>query len=183
MDIDIAGRLRQLRARHGLSQRELAKRANVSNATVSLVESGKLNPSIGNLKRILDGIPISVAEFFAMEMAAERPKVFFRAAELIEIGRDDVSYRQVAAHLKDKALQILHERFAPGADTGKIPLRHKSEEGGIVIRGHIELTVGDQTRVLEAGDAFYFDSTLPHRFRNVGDTDCELITACSPPSF
>lgn len=183
MDIDIAGRLRQLRGRHRLSQRELAKRAQVSNATISLVESGRLNPSIGNLKRILDGIPISIAEFFAMEIESERPKVFFRKDELIEIGRDDISYRQVAAHLADKALQILHERFAPGADTGKIPLRHESEEGGVVIRGRIELTVGDQVRVLEAGDAYYFDSTLAHRFRNVGDTDCELISACSPPSF
>ena len=183
MDIDIAGRLRQLRERHQLSQRALAKRAQVSNATISLVESGRLNPSIGNLKRILDGIPISVAEFFAMELATERPQAFFRAAELIEIGRDDISYRQVAAHLADKALQILHERFAPGADTGKIPLRHKSEEGGVVIKGRIELTVGDQVRVLETGDAYYFDSTLPHRFRNIGDVECELISACSPPSF
>jgi len=183
MDIDVAGRLRRLRERHQLSQRELAKRSCVSNATISLVESGRLNPSIGNLKRILDGIPISVAEFFAMEVRTERPQVFFRAAELIEIGRDDISYRQVAARLTDKALQILHERFAPGADTGKIPLRHKSQEGGVVIKGRIELTVGDQVRVLEAGDAYYFDSTLPHRFRNIGDVECELISACSPPSF
>ena len=183
MDVDVGGRLRQVRERNRLSQRELAKRAGVSNATISLVESGRLNPSIGNLKRILDGVPVSMAEFFAMESEAEPPKVFFLASELKEIGRGSVSYRQVAANLKNRALQILHERFAPGADTGKIPLHHNSEEGGIIIKGRIELTVGDQTRMLTAGDAYYFDSTLPHRFRNTSDSDCELISACTPPSF
>ena len=183
MDVDVGSRLRQVRERNRLSQRELAKRAGVSNATVSLVESGRLNPSIGNLKRILDGVPISMAEFFAVETEAEPPKVFYLASELKEIGRDAISYRQVAANLKTRALQILHEHFKPGADTGKIPLRHNSEEGGIVIKGRIELTVGNQTRVLEAGDAYYFDSTLPHRFRNISDGECELISACTPPSF
>jgi len=183
VDVDVAGRLRQVRKLHKLSQRELAKRAKVSNATISLVESGRLNPSIGNLKRILDGVPVSMAEFFAMEVETEKPKVFFLASELKEIGRDAISYRQVAANLRDRALQILHERFEPGADTGKVPLRHNSEEGGIVIKGRIELTVGDQTRVLEAGDAYYFDSTLPHRFRNTSGAPCELISACTPPSF
>ncbi len=183
MDVDVGGRLRQVRERKRLSQRELAKRAGVSNATVSLVESGRLNPSIGNLKRILDGVPVSMAEFFAEESEAEPPKVFYLASELKEIGRDPISYRQVAANVRNRALQILHERFAPGADTGKIPLRHNSEEGGIIIKGRIELTVGEQTRVLEAGDAYYFDSTLPHRFRNTSDAECELISACTPPSF
>jgi len=37
--------------------------------------------------------------------------------------------------------------------------------------------------VLEAGDAYYFDSRQPHRFRNVHDQECELISVCTPPSF
>lgn len=39
--------------------------------------------------------------------------------------------------------------------------------------GRIELTVGTLTRVLNPGDAYYFDSRLPHRFRNVGDGPAE----------
>ena len=38
----------------GLSQRELAKRAGVTNSTISLIESNGTNPSVGALKRILD---------------------------------------------------------------------------------------------------------------------------------
>ncbi len=85
-DTDIGARLRYLRTRHGLSQRALAKRAGVTHSTVSLIESNGVNPSVGALKRILDGIPIGLSEFFALE--PDRPRqAFYRADELVEIGK------------------------------------------------------------------------------------------------
>jgi mannose-6-phosphate isomerase-like protein (cupin superfamily) len=166
----------------GLSQRELAKRAGVSHAMVSLIEQNRASPSVGSLKKVLDGIPISLADFFAAEARPEEP-VFFAAEELVEIGRGRLSYRQVGRDLSGRALQILHERYAPGADTGPTLLRHAAEEGGVVVRGRVEVTVGDQRRVLGPGDAYYFDSRLPHRFRNVGEEEAEIVSACAPPSF
>jgi mannose-6-phosphate isomerase-like protein (cupin superfamily) len=53
----------------------------------------------------------------------------------------------------------------------------------VVLRGELELTVGLETRVLKAGDAYAFKSTIPHRFRNLGSEVCELVSACTPPSF
>ena len=184
MTLDIGPKLKAIREQQNLTQRQLAKKAGVTNASISLIESGRTNPSVGNLKRVLDGIPMSLAEFFAMDDPELTPegKVFFPAEELVEIGRGKVSYRQVGGDLRGKALQILHERFAPGADSGKILLSHNSEEGGIVISGRMELTVGKQQRILEAGDAYYFDSHIRHRFRAVGDEECVIVSACSPPS-
>ncbi len=76
MSIDVGARLRFVRARHGMSQRTLAKRAGVTNSAISLIEANRVNPSVGALKRILDGVPIGMAEFFALEPEPER-KAFF----------------------------------------------------------------------------------------------------------
>jgi transcriptional regulator with XRE-family HTH domain len=180
-DFDLGERLRAVRQMQALSQRELAKRAGVSNAIISLIEQNRTSPSVGSLKKVLAGIPMSLADFFAGELTPRR-QVFFSAADLVEIaGRGGLSYRQVGPDLAGHALQILHERYAVGADTGDTLLRHESEEGGL--RGSLEVTVGDQRRVLEAGDAYYFDSRLPHRFRNPGEEECEVVSACTPPSF
>jgi len=88
----------------------------------------------------------------------------------------------VGRELSGRNMQILHERYAPGADTGKIALHHGGEEGGVVIRGRLQLTVDGDRYVLGAGDAYYFDSSRPHHFRNVGSEECEVVSACSPPS-
>ena len=81
------------------------------------------------------------------------------------------------------SLQVLHETYPPGADTGEKMLSHQAEEAGVVIAGIIEITVGDQVRVLNRGDGYLFDSRLPHKFRNIGDQDCVIISACTPPTF
>ncbi|ARO27948.1 cupin domain-containing protein [Rhizobium sp. MC63] len=182
MSVDIGSRLRHLRLAHKLSQRELAKRTGVPNSTISLIESNASNPSVGALKRILDGIPIGLAEFFAFE--PERPKkAFYAAEELVEIGKGAISYKQVGETLFGRSLQILKECYQPGADTGKIPLVHEGEEGGIVLSGRLEVTVDDERRILGPGDAYYFESRRPHRFRCVGPVPCEVISACTPPTF
>jgi transcriptional regulator with XRE-family HTH domain len=180
--IDIGARLRRLRESRGLSQRELARRAGVSNATLSMMEQNRASPSVGSLKKVLDGLPVSLADFFQMEDPAP-DSMFYRAAELTEIAGGAISYRQIGRDLSGSALQILHEHLAPGADTGAASLRHAGEEGGVVIRGRIELTVGDRRRILGPGDAYYFQSSTPHRFRVVGDAPVEIVSACSPPTF
>ena len=87
MSSDIGPRLRNMRQRHGLSQRALAKRSGISNATISLIESRKLNPSVAVLKRILDGVPMDLSTFFADEDPQPEPAVF-RSEELVEIARN-----------------------------------------------------------------------------------------------
>jgi transcriptional regulator with XRE-family HTH domain len=184
---DVGVRLKRLREMMGLSQRELAKRAGVSNATISGIEQNRASPSVGSLKKVLDGIPISLADFFALD---DRPRgpVVFRAAELTEIAgpgasAGGLSFRQIGRDLTGKAMQVIHERYARGADTGAHLLSHRGEEAGVVVRGTIELTVAGRVSRLGPGDAYYFDSRLPHRFRNAGDEPAEIVSACSPPGF
>jgi transcriptional regulator with XRE-family HTH domain len=179
--IDVSGRLRNLRLGRKLSQRLLARRSGISNATISLIESGKMNPSVAVLKSILDGLKMDLAAFFAEETSDPEPLVY-RSQELLEIGRGKISFRQVGRRTEGRSIQILHERYAPGADTGKVALHHAGEEGGVVIRGELELIVDGERHVLGPGDAYYFHSSRPHRFRNIGTEECEVVSACSPPS-
>jgi transcriptional regulator with XRE-family HTH domain len=178
---DVASGLKRLRIRHGLSQRKLAALSGVSNATISLIEHGRTDPSLGLLKRVLDAMGVSFAEFFSK--GGTEDKFFYTSGELSEIGGGLISYKQVGGDLLDSKLQILHERYRPGADTGQSMLSHEAEEGGIVLQGRLEVTVGNQVRTLSPGDAYRFNSRLSHRFRNTGSEDCIVVSACTPPSF
>ena len=182
MTIDVGARIRAIRLMHGLSQRELARRAGVTNGLISLVEMNRVSPSVSSLKKLLDGVPMSLAEFFTGDFSRSAP-VFFEAAELLEIGNEAVSLRLVAAQRAGRQLTLLQERYAPGAQTGEEMLVHRGEEGGIVIKGRIEVTVGGSSRILEAGEAYYFASNLPHRFHNPGSEPCEIVSCSTPPTF
>lgn len=178
----VGPRLREVRRLYGLSQRELARRAGLTHGTISLIESERVSPSVASLKKVLDGIPLSLADFFTFD-ADERGGIFYRAHELPDMGSGDIVFRLVGADRHERALTLLHEHYPPGADTGETMLSHEGEESGVVIRGEIELTVAGQARRLGVGDAYYFESRLPHRFRNRGDAPCEIISANAPPSI
>ncbi len=179
---NIGRRLKALRSRQGLSQRKLAQKSGVSNATISLIESGRTDPSMGLLKRVLDAMGVSFSDFFSAD-GRSSVQYFFAESELSEIGSGPISYRQVGGDLSDNELQILYETYEPGADTGQSMLSHNSEEGGVILRGRLEVTVGEQIRTLSTGDAYLFNSRLPHRFRNTGSEACVVVSACTPPSF
>ena len=182
MELNLGERLRTLREMKGLSQRALAKKAGVTNGIVSMIEKNRNSPSLATLKKILDAIPIPLAEFFT-EGTPPQLRTFFKAENLHEIGSSGFSFKQVGVDLSGKAMQILHEHIEVGADSGVDMLRHESEEGGVIIRGTIELTVGKETKILGPGDAYYFDSRIPHRFRNTGEDVAEIVSACSPPAL
>ncbi|ATJ82623.1 cupin domain-containing protein [Halomonas beimenensis] len=179
---DVGARLRQLRLERGLSQRELAKRAKVTNSSISLIEQNSVSPSVSSLKKILDALPVSISAFFAGD-EPNHPSPFYKASELTEIGDGQLSWRLVAARRPDRRMSILHERYPPGSDSGEDMLEHDGEEGGVVISGRIEITVNGEVEELSAGDAYYFDSRLPHRFRNTGDEECVIVSANTPPTF
>jgi transcriptional regulator with XRE-family HTH domain len=181
-DVELGQRLRFIREQAGLSQRALATKTGVPNSTISLIDSGKMNPSVGALRRVLDGIRISLSVFFAFEPEPEKAS-FYAQDELTEIGKGNLSLRQVGSNLFGRALMILHETYEIGTDTGRVLYGHEGEEGGIVLSGQVEITVGALRKILGPGDAYYFDSRLPHRFKQVGPEKCVLVSACTPPTF
>lgn len=186
---DVGMRLKELRQSSGLSQRQLADLASVPHGQISMIETGRSSPSVASLRKILGGMSITMSDFFAPDRPIHQD-FFFTPADLIDLTsqlykdgdpeKARVSLKQVG-NAKMHNLQILQERYEPGADTGKTHLQHDANEGGIVISGEIELTVGDKTKILKAGDSFLFDSNQPHRFRNVSDRPAEVISACTPP--
>jgi len=189
-DFDLGKRLRELREERGLTQRDLAKKGGVPHGMISMIERGRTNPSVTTLRKILEGIDMTMGEFFEPEIpSGTLQKFFFMPAELVDLtahlgqrhGRQLsrlVSVRQVG-DARRHGLQILHETYEPGADCD-MNLKHPVSTGGFVLSGELEVTVGGQRRVLKAGDSFLFDGLIHHRFRNVSDRPAVLITASTP---
>jgi transcriptional regulator with XRE-family HTH domain len=188
----VGQRLRALRHAQGLTQRALAAKAGVPHGQISMIEGNRSSPSIASLRKIVGGLGLSMTDFFDIETSVPREdQVFFSPKQLIELSsqfakeknvrpKGRLSLRQVG-DAKRHNLQILYEVYEPGADSGPAMLEHESTEGGIVVAGEVEVTVGDEVRILKSGDAFLFNSRQPHRFRNISDLPATVITACTPP--
>ncbi|WP_421991285.1 cupin domain-containing protein [Roseococcus sp.] len=179
----LGSKLRELRLRRGLGMRELALRSGISHSAISLIERDRMSPSVDTLGAILASLGSTLSTFFGDLDSALPRQPFYPAETLTEIGRADrVSYRLVGMDHPNRRMLLLSERYAPGAATDGL-IAHNAEEAGIVTQGAVEVTVGSETRILRAGDGYYFDSREPHRFRNVSDGVSTIISAVTPPTY
>lgn len=179
----IGPKLKELRGRRHLGIRELAIRSGVSHSTISLIERDKMSPSVETLGAIVDALGTTLSGFFADLQSAVPHSPFYKAADFVEIGQvNSISYRMIGINHPNRNLLMLHETYVPGADTGEA-FAHPAQEAGMVLRGAVELTVGQQQRVLNAGDGYYFDSRESHRFRNISEEPCEILSAITPPTY
>lgn len=179
-DLAVGARLKVVREKAGLTQRELAKRSGVANATISLIEQEAHAPSLASLHRILGAVPISIADFFAIP-TSQKNVLFYDAGDLAVVSRGAADLRVLGSERRDKKLQLFVEHYQPGAGTGREPLVHEGETAAIVIEGTIEVTVGGEKRVLTAGGGYQVFGAQPYRLRNIGKIVAVVACACTPP--
>lgn len=178
----VGARLRAVREQAGLSQRELARRAGVTNVTISLIEQESHAPSLASLHRILTAIPISMAEFFALPVS-KQDVLFYDHDDLAVVMRGGADLRVLGAERRDKKLQLFFERYAPGASTGEEAIVHAGETAAVVVQGTVELEVNGQRRRISSGGGFQLLGKQPYRLTNVGRQTAIVVCACTPSFF
>lgn len=74
----IGERLKELRKKHKLDQKELGDKLGLSASTIGMYENNRRNPDIKMLKTIADYFGVSTSYFF------DEPKKIFKGDELLE---------------------------------------------------------------------------------------------------
>jgi len=122
VEFEVGERLRALREAFGLSQRALARQSGVANGLISMIELNRTSPSVATLKKILDGIPMTLADFFTGNVPTNEEQVIYRAEELVEIA--------------DRTTGAAFPQAEPVADGDKIVAMQELARG-VPIAGHV----------------------------------------------
>ncbi|MFT3987869.1 helix-turn-helix domain-containing protein [Aestuariivirga sp.] len=181
----IGSEIRELRKARRLTIKTLSERIGVSVGYLSEIERGLASPNVKALHDIATALGVTIGWFFHATDAAEpgEHEFFVRAPNRrIVHFASGITDELLSPHLRG-SLELLMSRFPPGASSGSDPYTHNGEEAGIVISGALELWVGDKRMVLEEGDSFGFESSVPHRYCNTGEKEAVVIWAITPPSY
>jgi quercetin dioxygenase-like cupin family protein len=88
--------------------------------------------------------------------------------------REGTFYKTIAG----KNMQMFYLKLEPGQITNH---NHPQEQIGYILVGKVELTIGTETKICLAGEAYYIPSNLQHGFKVMGDERLEYIEIFSPP--
>jgi len=172
-------RFRRLRAKRRLSLSQVAKATGVSVGFLSALERGQMRSSVATLRRIARFYRINILSLF--ETSGDNPRLVHPAQRKILEATPDVRMELLA--WGNTAMEPHLFRVKPGGGSGE-SYAHEGEEFLHVLRGKFEIWLnnGEHYR-LKVGDSLYFESSIPHRWKNPGRTETSLLWINTPPTF
>lgn len=120
--------------------------------------------------------------FYLLENS--RPQLIVRAAERRKLyfQDDHMGYDLLAPELTRQMLPLLI-RMEPRTCRIALPLAEPTEQWLFVMQGRLQITVGDETQLLEQGDSIYFDGDLLREFGSASDEELMVICCMNPPAL
>jgi transcriptional regulator with XRE-family HTH domain len=176
----MGARIREFRLARKLTLRELALRAATSPGFLSQLERGQVNASVGTLRRLCEGLGITLPDLFT-DHAASGPRIL-RKHDRAEIHVSDTSAKYLLSQKPLRNLEVYVAEFAPGGTAGEAYVHDDSQEILLVLSGTVTLELDGTMHRLDAGDSAEYRTSVPHTVHNNGDTRAELLWIVSPPT-
>lgn len=180
----IGMKLRHARKVKGMRLRDLAAEVECSESFLSKLENDKVQPSLQLLHRIVAALETSISNLFSdtddsvVSRAGTRQLLHtsnIRPGEGVTL---ETLISPSQGHLLFGTIHIVR---AGGGSSG--PITHEGEEVGYVLEGELELNVDGTEYHLYPGDSFFFQSRLPHGYRNPTDQDTRVLWVNTPSTF
>jgi transcriptional regulator with XRE-family HTH domain len=182
----IGAKLREWRQAGGGTLTEVAEAVGLSVGYISQVERGLANPSLETLKRLADTLGHTVGELFSNEPQPGHPLRYSVSKrgrrKRIQYPGSGIMNELLSPDLRHQ-MEVIWVEAPVGATSGGHPHSHVGEECGIVLAGQMIFWIGDDEVRLDAGDAIYLDSTVPHRWTAGGDEPLHAVWLITPPTF
>jgi transcriptional regulator with XRE-family HTH domain len=173
---DLGEAIRKKRTQLALSLSDVATRSGVSAAMLSEVERGKKSPTIRVLSHIAEALGCSISDLLG-EPSRVSPRVTLaKDRKRIVDPESGIERVSLSEALLARGIDTLLYRLPAGADTGPFaPHRSGVVETLVVVRGAVEVHVGDDVFQLAVDDSLTYGADAMHRYRNRGRSAAELF--------
>ncbi|MBE3556634.1 MAG: helix-turn-helix transcriptional regulator [Firmicutes bacterium] len=170
--------LRRLRKERGWSLEQLAEATGVSKPMLGQIERGLSNPIVITLWKIAGGLGVPFSTFF--EMPESSLRVVHRDEQPVVLDDEGrISVRNVLSIRTPHVVELFCVTLLPmGEHRAQTHGQHVTE-GIWVLQGALTLQLGEQSYVLEEGDAVSFEAAHAHPYSNTTKSPCTYLNLLS----
>ncbi len=176
--------IREFRLRKDWTLADLSKRSGVALSTLSRIESGKMTGTLESHVQIAHSLGVRLPELYA-DLDSPGPTVEHRPA-----AQQSDQYKQgKGASFAILTSNALHKKMLPTAVTlqaGKSTSQEQAPVGTerflYLIKGKLEVAVGNERVAMKTGDSLYLQASIPHHLKNTGSSPAVALSVMTPPS-
>ena len=171
-------KMKQLRQLRKVSFEQLANKTGFSQRYLKEIEEGVAIPPVSAVIQIAKALAIDAGSFLSAEeqQASERKRKesFYKRTQAY-------SYKTLTPDAETKHMKAFLVTIDPRQDHKMVDYKHEGEEFLYVLKGHIEVMVGENENRLKKGETLHFNSGITHKLRNVSDEEAKLLVVIYTP--
>jgi transcriptional regulator with XRE-family HTH domain/KaiC/GvpD/RAD55 family RecA-like ATPase len=183
---NLGDKMRALRKKMGMTQKELAEQVGLTPSFISQLEKNVISPSLDSLFKLSEKLNTQPIYFLADGEGGTVQKKVVRPGERQEVHFPETKNRAVRFQLL--VSDVFNRRMEPylitiqgGTRVEEHFCSHKGDEFVYVMEGEVEVELEGESKLLRIGDSLYVESTVPSKWANPGKEDAVLLWILSPP--
>ncbi|RPJ46794.1 MAG: helix-turn-helix domain-containing protein [Candidatus Latescibacterota bacterium] len=180
---ELGRRLKTVRLEKGLTLKDVELLSGVSMTHTSQIERGMTSPTIGALEKLARALD-RPAGFFVDDGALDATSLVGRSDRSVLLSEKcGIRFEGLTRGIAGGSLHLYFLHATPV--TSEPALRkHDGEEALTVLKGSLDVLLGDERRVLRSGETLHFRSSIPHAFFSSARIGAEGIwVSTAPPVF
>jgi quercetin dioxygenase-like cupin family protein len=171
-------KMKQLRLARKISFEQLTNKTGFSQRYLKEIEEGIAIPPVSAVIQIAKALSVDSGSFLsAEEQEASQRRMresFFKRTQAY-------SYKTLTPDAEEKHMKAFLVTIDPKQDHKMVEYRHEGEEFLYVIKGHVEVRVGEDQNLLKKGETLHFNSGITHKLRNLSNEVAKLLVVIFTP--
>jgi transcriptional regulator with XRE-family HTH domain len=172
----IGAKIKKIRTQKKMTLDQIANDTGCSIEYLQGIESGDEMPPVGMLLSIARALQIDSGDLLKEQQQNINARVQAYAQRTKNYAYTTLTPGAENKHLKAFRVQIEAQREHKG-----VGYQHEGEEFIYVLKGEVEIAVGDHLNRLVEGESLHFNSGIQHHIRNTGDSKAELLVVIYNP--
>ena len=178
--VEVGERVRKVRENRRLSLRDVSQRTDIDVQTLSKIEDGTFAPPLGTIIKLAKALEMKMGYFISGD--EEKPYTVVRHHDRKMVSRYNskkerqygYEFESLAPYKKDRHMEPFLVTLEP-AETEHQRSAHDGQEFIFVLKGKMEVRLGEEIHILEPGDSIYYDSTVPHLVKCHGQEATKIL--------
>lgn len=172
----VGKKIQKFRTQKKMTLDQVANDTGCSIDYLKKVESGKEMPPVGTLLQLARALQIDSGDLLREQQEHQNARVKAYAKRT-----QNYAYTTLTPGAENKHLKAFRVRIDAMQEHKGVGYQHEGEEFVYVLKGTIEVAVGDHVNHLSLGDSLHFNSGIQHHMRNVGQEEAELLVVIYNP--
>ncbi len=181
--LNLGERVRELRKARGWTLEQAAGQAGLARSTLSKIENGQMSPTYEALKKLAEGLSISVPQLFTPPSKAQVSGRMAVTKQGEGQAHATVTYEhELLAGTLTRKQMLPYRARVRARDVAEFDgwVRHDGEEFLYVLTGMVRLYTEFYEPVdLRRGDSAYYDASMGHNVISLSDEDATILWVTS----